>query len=51
MMGCYSFPLHVGVHHPEVELGIEVPTVVDALRADPNGYDVRYEQGCPGGRR
>jgi len=47
MMGCYSFPLHVGVHHPEVELGIEVPTVVDALRADPNGYDVRYEQGVP----
>ena len=24
MMGCYSFPLHVGVHHPDVEMGIEV---------------------------
>ncbi|MEV5409027.1 glycoside hydrolase family 3 N-terminal domain-containing protein [Thermopolyspora sp. NPDC052614] len=47
MMGCYSFPLHVGVHHPEVGVGIDVPTVVDALRGDPAGYDVRYAQGCP----
>jgi Beta-glucosidase-related glycosidases len=47
MMGCYSFPQHVGVHHPEVEIGIEVPTVLDALRADPAGYDVRFELGCP----
>jgi beta-xylosidase len=47
MMGCYSFPLHVGVHHPDFEVGIEVPTVVDALRADPSGFDVRYAEGCP----
>lgn len=47
MMGCYSFPMHVGVNHPDVEMGIEVPTVVEALRADPAGYDVRYELGCP----
>ncbi|GAA3818218.1 glycoside hydrolase family 3 N-terminal domain-containing protein [Sphaerisporangium flaviroseum] len=47
MMGCYSFPMHVGVHHPDAGLGIEVPTLVDALRADPAGYDVRYEQGVP----
>ncbi|MEV5500154.1 glycoside hydrolase family 3 N-terminal domain-containing protein [Nonomuraea fuscirosea] len=47
MMGCYSFPMHVGVHHPDVGLGIEVPTLVEALRGDAAGYDVRYEQGCP----
>ncbi|MEO3808301.1 glycoside hydrolase family 3 N-terminal domain-containing protein [Sphaerisporangium sp. B11E5] len=47
MMGCYSFPMHVGVHHPEAGIGIEVPTLVEALRADPAGYDVRYEQGVP----
>ncbi|SNR94427.1 beta-glucosidase [Streptosporangium subroseum] len=47
MMGCYSFPMHVGVHHPDVPMGIEVPTLVEALRADPAGYDVRYEQGVP----
>jgi beta-xylosidase len=47
MMGCYSFPLHVGAHHPDVPLGIEVPTVLDALRADPAGYEISYAQGCP----
>lgn len=45
MMGCYSFPMHVGVHHPEAGIGVEVPTVVEALRA--GGYDVRHEQGVP----
>ena len=47
MLGCYSFPQHVIVHHPGVPLGIEVPTVLDALRADPAGYTVSYAQGCP----
>ncbi|MFC6082779.1 glycoside hydrolase family 3 N-terminal domain-containing protein [Sphaerisporangium aureirubrum] len=47
MLGCYSFPMHVGVHHPDTGMGIEVPTLVDALRADAAGYDVRYEQGVP----
>ena len=28
-------------------MGIDVPTVLDALRADPAGYDVSYAQGCP----
>jgi beta-xylosidase len=44
MMGCYSFPLHVGVHHPEVPMGIEVATVLDFLRAD---HDVTFALGCP----
>ena len=44
LFGCYSFPCHVGVHHPEVPLGIEAPTVLDALGAD---HDVTYEPGCP----
>jgi len=47
MMGCYSFPLHVGVHHPDVPMGIEVPTVLAALRGDPAGYEISYAQGCP----
>lgn len=47
MFGCYSFPLHVGRHHPEVALGLDVPTVLDALRADPQQYEVAYAQGCP----
>ncbi|WP_152362690.1 beta-glucosidase family protein [Microlunatus speluncae] len=27
MLGCYSFPSHVGVKHPDSGLGIEIPTV------------------------
>jgi beta-xylosidase len=47
LFGCYSFPVHVGIHHPGLPLGIEAPTVLDALRADPAGYAVSYAQGCP----
>ena len=47
MLGCYSFPQHVGVHHPGLPLGVEVPTVLDALRADPAGYVVSHAEGCP----
>jgi beta-glucosidase len=45
--GCYSFPRHIGVHHPEVALGIEARTVLEALQADPAGYQITYAQGCP----
>ncbi|WP_318306867.1 beta-glucosidase family protein [Amycolatopsis solani] len=44
MLGCYSFPLHVGVHHPDVPFGVSVPTVVEALRSS---HDVTYALGCP----
>ncbi|MFG3497421.1 glycoside hydrolase family 3 N-terminal domain-containing protein [Streptomyces sp. NPDC047928] len=39
MLGCYSFPRHVGVEHPDVPLGIEVPTLLDALRAELPGTE------------
>jgi beta-xylosidase len=47
MFGCYSFPQHVGLHHPDVPLGIDAPSLLDALRADPAGYQVSFAQGCP----
>jgi beta-glucosidase len=47
MLGCYSFPRHVGVHHPGLSLGVEIPSVLEALRADPAGYRVSWAQGCP----
>ena len=47
MMGCYSFPLHVGVHHPDVPLGIDVATLLGALRSDVAGYHVDHARGCP----
>lgn len=34
MLGCYSFPTHVVSQHPGVELGIRIPTLLDALRAE-----------------
>lgn len=34
VLGCYAFPTHVGVHHPEHGAGIELPTLVEALRAE-----------------
>ncbi len=45
--GCYSFPLHVGVHHPDIPLGIESPSLLSALRADVAGYVVEHAPGCP----
>ena len=45
-MGCYSFPLHVGAQHPDVEMGLQVDTLVDALRAL-GDHDVVHAQGCP----
>jgi beta-glucosidase len=47
MMGCYSFPMHVGVHHPDVPMGIDIPTLADALRTSPAAYDVVVAEGCP----
>lgn len=34
VLGCYSFPLHVGAHHPDIPVGIEIPTLLDAVRAE-----------------
>jgi beta-glucosidase len=45
-MGCYAFPNHVLPRYPERGLGIEVPTVVDALRAELPDTEIVYERGC-----
>lgn len=34
MLGCYSFPAHIGVQHPESGMGIEIPTLLESLRAE-----------------
>jgi beta-glucosidase len=31
LLGCYSFPSHVGYHHPGIDLGVSVPTLREAL--------------------
>lgn len=42
MLGCYSFPAHVGVRFG-AEIGVEIPTVREALAAR---TEVRYARGC-----
>jgi beta-xylosidase len=45
-MGCYSFPNHVGAHHPTAGLGIEVPTLIDVLREQLPQASVDHVRGC-----
>ena len=45
-MGCYAFPTHVLPRHPRAGLGIEVPTALDALRAELAEVEVVHETGC-----
>lgn len=45
VLGCYSFPSHVGVRYPEVPIGLELPTLVDALRAEFPDAAIDYVQG------
>jgi beta-xylosidase len=46
-MGCYAFPNHLAPRYPGLGLGLEVPTAVDALRAELPGVEVVHERGCP----
>ncbi|WP_217140119.1 beta-glucosidase [Streptomyces sp. AC627_RSS907] len=34
VLGCYSFPQHIGVHHPGTPVGIRLPTLRDTLAAE-----------------
>lgn len=45
MLGCYSFPAHVGVKHPERGLGLEIGTVLEELRTHHAGA-VSFASGC-----
>lgn len=46
LQGCYSFANHVLAHHPDHDLGIEIPTVAEALRAEVPQAQIRYAPGC-----
>ncbi len=45
MLGCYSFPTHVVTQHPGVEMGIEIPTLLDAVRAEFPAAEVTHVRG------
>lgn len=46
LMGCYSFANHVLAHHPEVPLGFELPSVLEAVRTEFPDAAVAHERGC-----
>lgn len=46
MLGCYSFPSHVLPHHPGTGTGIDIPTVLDSLRAELPDAKVTFAEGC-----
>jgi beta-xylosidase len=43
MLGCYSFPAHVGAQYPDVDLGLEIPSVLTSLRET---LRVTHARGC-----
>ncbi len=46
LLGCYSYPIHVLPRHPELGMGVEVPSILDALRTELDGIEVVHEPGC-----
>ncbi|MER7788185.1 glycoside hydrolase family 3 N-terminal domain-containing protein [Streptomyces sp. NPDC097640] len=46
MLGCYTFPRHVGVEYPELPMGIDVPTLLAALRAELPDARLTHAEGC-----
>lgn len=45
VLGCYSFPAHVGVQHPDSAMGIELPTLLESLRTEFPGAEIEYVAG------
>ncbi|WP_159944267.1 MULTISPECIES: beta-glucosidase [unclassified Nocardiopsis] len=46
VLGCYSFPAHVGRRHPDTPVGVEIPTLLEALRAELPGTRIEHAEGC-----
>jgi beta-xylosidase len=46
MLGCYSFPAHVGIHHPDKDLGVQIPSLLEALRVELPDREIGYQFGC-----
>ncbi|MGH8891630.1 MAG: glycoside hydrolase family 3 N-terminal domain-containing protein [Acidothermaceae bacterium] len=46
MLGCYTFPSHVGSQHPATPFGVEVPTLLEALHAEFGDASITCARGC-----
>ncbi|NEC31841.1 glycoside hydrolase family 3 N-terminal domain-containing protein [Streptomyces rubrogriseus] len=45
VLGCYSFPQHIGVRHPGTPHGIELPTLREALAAEFPDTEITVARG------
>jgi beta-glucosidase len=45
-LGCYSFPNHVLVRYPNSGLGLEITSVLGALRAELPDVEIDHARGC-----
>ncbi len=46
MLGCYTFPSHVGLQYPKWPLGLSIPTLLEATRKELPDADVTFAAGC-----
>ncbi|MEU9554357.1 beta-glucosidase family protein [Streptomyces fumanus] len=45
VLGCYSFPQHIGVRHPGTPVGIELPTLRETLAAEFPDAEITVARG------
>jgi beta-xylosidase len=45
LLGCYSFPSHVGSQHPDSPVGIEIPTVLEGIAAEFPNAEISHLPG------
>src|ERR1035437_2286197 len=45
VLGCYSFPAHVGVQHPELPVGLGLPTLAESVRAEFGSSQIKLVLG------
>jgi beta-glucosidase len=46
-LGCYAFPNHLRSRFPDVGLGVDVPSLLDALSSELPHAELSYAIGCP----
>ncbi|MCH6468547.1 beta-glucosidase [Sinomonas terrae] len=45
VLGCYSFPAHVGAQHPETPIGLRLPTLLESLKEEFPASEITFLQG------
>lgn len=46
VLGCYSFPVHVGSQHPGTPPGVQLPTLLQGLLSEFPGCEIVTAAGC-----